>query len=159
MTTHELSSTPGPTASADHPPVPRRSRRLTLAAGWSILVICLLHTLAFAFHPYWDDWLAGPLRQSTPTFEEAVQFWGLPGGFVVPGALLALMILREGHHGRALPTPIGWVLAVWAAACLWVVGPSGFVLVLVPAVLLILASRRRRISPRAPRRGKRTSRA
>jgi uncharacterized protein YqgC (DUF456 family) len=36
------------------------------------------------------------------------------------------------------------VLALWALVCLWIVGPSGFVLLLVPATLLILAAARAR---------------
>jgi len=119
-------------------PAPTASR-LTLAAGWSLLAICVLHTLAFAWHPYWGDWLAGPFRDTTAIADESIQFWGLPGGFVVPGVLLALQILERGRQGLRLPAYVGGVLAVWATACLWVVGPSGFLFVLVPAGLLIAA--------------------
>lgn len=114
-----------------------------MAAGWATIAICLLHTLAFAFHPYWGDWLAGPLRSSSVSIAEAAQFWGLPGGFVVPGTVLGLLIIRLGGRGQVLPAYVGWVLALWAAACLWMIGPSGFVFVLVPAVLPIIASLRR----------------
>lgn len=115
---------------------------LTLAAGWSLLAICLLHTLVFSVHPYWDDWLAGPFGDSPAVADETIQFWGLPGGLVVPGGLLGLQILHQGRRGLRMPAYVGVVLAVWATACLWAVGPSGFLLVLVPAGLLIVASLR-----------------
>lgn len=127
-----------------------RPERLTVLAGGLLLVICLLHTLVFAVHPYWADWLAGPLRESAFTADEAAQFWGLAGGFVVPGTLFGLLVIRTGREGRRLPPFVGPVLAIWAALCLWIVGPSGFLLVLVPAALLIITSLRR--TPRAQQR-------
>jgi hypothetical protein len=124
------------------------TNRLITTAGWSLLTIAALHTLVFASHPYWDDWFAGPTRTGTLPLDAVVQFWGLPGGFVAPGALLALLTIRLGRRGETLPAYIGWALALWAASCIWIVGPSGFLLVLVPAVLLIVASaRERRHSP------------
>jgi Family of unknown function (DUF6463) len=127
-----------------------RTDRLTTTAGWVLLVISALHTLVFAFHPYWDDWLAGPLRTATLPLEAVVQFWGLPGGFVAPGVLLALLTVRLGRRGETLPAYVGWVLGLWAAGCIWIVGPSGFLLLLAPATLLIVADRRaRRRSARA----------
>ena len=120
------------------------TNRLTTTAGWSLIAIAALHTLVFAFHPYWDDWFAGPMRTGTLPLDAVVQFWGLPGGFVVPGVLLGLLMVRLGRRGETLPTYAGVVLGVWAVACIWIVGPSGFLLVLVPAVLLILAGARAR---------------
>ena len=151
-TAPEPTRTSTPTAPATTPPTTpptARPERLTILAGWLLLAICLLHTLVFAVHPYWADWLAGPLREGAFTADEAAQFWGLAGGFVVPGALLALLVVRTGREGRTLPPAVGPILALWAAACLWIVGPSGFLLVLVPAALLITASLRR--SPRTLR--------
>lgn len=96
MTTRTVPTAPRPAApSACSSPIPGvpeprpASRRLdlpTVAAGWTIVAICLLHTLVFSIHPYWGDWLAGPLRGSSVSIAEAAQFWALPGGFVVPGA-------------------------------------------------------------------------
>lgn len=134
--------TPQPaTAATDTASSAAAASRPVLAAGWSLLAICALHTLAFSLHPYWDDWLAGPFRRTAPTADEAAQFWGLPGGMVVPGALLALMILRQARRGLGVPAWVGGVLGAWALGGLWVVGPSGFVLLLVPAVLLLVGAR------------------
>ncbi|MGD7704908.1 hypothetical protein [Microlunatus sp. Y2014] len=121
-----------------------RAQRLTLAAGWSLLAICVLHTFAFAVHPWWPAWFAGPMRTEQLPLDAAVQFWGLPGGFVVPGVLFALYVISTGRRGRRVPSYVGIVLGVWALCCLWIVGPSGFVLVLAPATLLIIASIRAR---------------
>ncbi|WP_102194279.1 DUF6463 family protein [Microbacterium aurantiacum] len=118
--------------------------RLTVAAGVSLLLICVLHTAVFAVHPWWAAWLAGPFRTVQPPADASVQFWGLPGGFVVPGVLLALLILGAGRRGTAPPAYVGATLGFWALACIWMVGPSGFVFILVPAVLLLIARARSR---------------
>lgn len=148
----------------EQPPAPPRPRRLTIAAGWVTVAICLLHTLAFAGHPYWGAWIAGPLRTTEVTMAEAVSFWGLPGGFVVPGAILGLTIVGLGRRGQRMPRYAGWVLAGWAAACLWMIGPSGFGFVLVPSALLIIAdvrarggSPRRRRTEQGAERGRRAA--
>lgn len=119
-----------------------RPDRLTIVAGVSLLVVCALHTLAFSVHPYWADWLAGPLRTTEATLDEAVQFWGLPGGFVLPGALLAVLLIQRGRKGGRSPAAFGPVLGLWALGCVWILGPSGFLFLLVPAALLVLASAR-----------------
>ena len=123
----------------DTPALRIRSDRLTMAAGWSLLAICALHTLAFSLHPYWADWLAGPLRTTEATLDEAAQFWGLPGGFVLPGILLAVLLIRLGRQGGRAPAAFGPVLGLWALGCVWILGPSGFLFVLGPAALLVLA--------------------
>lgn len=155
MTKH--TSLPGPVS--HDPRAPRRDHarrpgvdRLTVAAAISLLVISVLHTAAFAFHPWWGAWLIGPFRTAQLPTDAAVQFWGLPGGFVVPGVLLAVLILETGRRGGAAPACIGVVLGVWALVCAWMAGPSGFVLFLVPTVLLLIASRRarRRSEPLTP---------
>lgn len=130
----------------DHAPTAggRPRDRLTISAGWMTLVICLLHTLVFAPHPYWVAWLAGPFRGSAITLSESTVFWALPGGFVLPGILFGVLVIRSGRRGESLPAFMGWVLGLWALGCIWVVGPSGFMLVLVPAALLVVASLRDR---------------
>lgn len=89
-------------------------------------------------------WLAGPLRAEEPPVEATVLFWALPGGFVVPGALLALLIVREGRRGRTMPAYVVIVLTIWAVGCVWIVGPSGFLTLVVPVALLVLARVRNR---------------
>lgn len=124
------------------PAPPTRAQRATVAAAIALLAISVLHTLAFAFHPWWGAWLRGPLRTEQLPMDAAVQFWGLPGGFVVPGVLLALFILRAGLRGETVPMHVGILLGAWALICVWMVGPSGFALILVPAVMLIVSRAR-----------------
>lgn len=147
---HHAASVPSTQSTADVP-VRAPADRFTVAAGISLLVICVLHTAFFAVHPWWGEWLAGPFRITQPPVEASVQFWALPGGLVVPGMLLALLILGAGQRGETVPAYVGTTLALWAFACFWMVGPSGFVMVLVPAVLLIIARGRSR--RRVDRRG------
>jgi len=121
-----------------------RPDRLTVAAGIALLVIFVLHTAVFALHPWWTEWLAGPFRTVEPPLDAAVQFWALPGGFVVPGILLALFILRAGRQGETVPLYVPIALGTWALACVWIIGPSGFLLALVPTTLLLIADVRAR---------------
>jgi hypothetical protein len=118
--------------------------RLTVAAAISLLVITLLHTLVFSMHQWWMAWLAGPFRADQLPTDAVVYFWGLPGGFVVPGVLLALVLLKTGQSGNTAPTHVGVILGLWALVCVWMVGPSGFLLLLVPSLLLLIAARRSR---------------
>lgn len=128
-----------------------RPDRLTVAGAISLLTISALHTVVFALHPWWGPWMAGPFRTTQLPTGAAVQFWGLPGGFVVPGVLLALLILRAGRRGDTVPLYIALTLGIWALVCIWIVGPSGFLLLLIPTTLLLIASLRSRRG--APRRG------
>jgi hypothetical protein len=120
--------------------------RLTVGAGWSMAAIGVLHTAVFLPHPYWGEWLTGGLRSGEGADESLSVFWALPGGFVVPLVLFGLLLARLGRRGERAPAYVGWVLAGWAAGCALLVGPSGFLLGLVPAGLLIaedLLARRR----------------
>ncbi|GEK81343.1 hypothetical protein [Agrococcus baldri] len=130
-----------------------RPDRLTIAAGIALLVIMALHTAVFVPHEWWGAWLAGPFRAEQPPVDATVLFWALPGGFVVPGALLALLIVREGRRGRAMPAYVAVVLAIWAVGCVWIVGPSGFLTLVVPVVLLVVANVRARTGHRGGARG------
>ncbi|WP_309104057.1 DUF6463 family protein [Microbacterium sp.] len=130
------------TAATAHPA--RRADRLTVAAAVTLLLISVLHTAVFVAHGWWDSWLAGPLRSEQMPIDAFVHFWALPGGFVVPIALLALLILEAGRRGATVPAYVGFALAAWAVVCVWIVGPSGFLLFAVPALLLIMAGSRAR---------------
>lgn len=117
----------------------RQADRLTMAGGWSLLAIAVLHTLVFIAQPWWGVWLAGPFRTEEPPVEAFAQFWALPGSFVVIGALFGLSLVTLGRRGAQAPLYVPIALALWAALCVWIVGPSGFMLVTVPVVLLVLA--------------------
>lgn len=120
------------------------TNRLTVAGGYALLAIAVLHTLVFLPNPWWGEWLAGPLRTEELPTEAVTVFWALPGSFVVLGALYALSVIATGRRGRAVPLYAPVALAAWAGLCVWIVGPSGFLLLAVPVVLLGLASVRAR---------------
>lgn len=124
--------------------VATRRDRLTIVGGWALLAICVLHTAVFAAQPWWGVWLAGPFRTEAPPIEALAQFWALPGSFVVAGALLAVALIRAGRRGEAAPLHVPIVLAAWAALCVWILGPSGFLTLTVPVVLLTIAAVRAR---------------
>lgn len=120
----------------------RRADRLTVAAAVAMLLISALHTAVFAAHGWWDLWLAGPFRIQPMPIDSTLQFWALPGGFAIPTGLLALVVFETGRRGVTVPAYVGVTLAGWAIACVWIVGPSGFLLFAVPATLLMIASGR-----------------
>ncbi|MFJ7266321.1 DUF6463 family protein [Streptomyces sp. NPDC099050] len=126
-----------------------RARTLTLWAGRSAVAIGVLHTALFAVvsRPQWGGWLSGELRGADPDThaESASLFWALPGGFAVPLILLGLLLSRMARTGQEVPRYVGWALAGWVVLAGWILGPSGFPLGLVPAVLLIVASWERRV--------------
>lgn len=115
-----------------------------MAAGWSLLAICVLHTVVFAPNPWWGEWLTGMFRSEPLPVEAMVVFWALPGSFVVPAGLLAAMIIGRGRRGWTAPAYVAPALVVWAALCIWIVGPSGFLTVVVPATLMVIAQLRAR---------------
>ncbi|MBZ2198745.1 DUF6463 family protein [Occultella gossypii] len=118
----------------------RTARRLTVFAGWAMVAIAVLHTLAIAVHPYWAEWFAGGLRGSDPDPLSLATFWALPGGFVPVLALLGLLTVRLGRRGERLPGYVGWVLLAWVVTAIALIGPSGFLFGIVPAVALIASS-------------------
>lgn len=99
--------------------------------------IGVLHTIFFLPHPYWDEWLTGGLRSGRSGDDSLSVFWALPGGFVVPLILFGLLVAQLGRRGQRLPSYVGWVLGGWAAGCVLLIGPSGFLLGFIPAGLLI----------------------
>ncbi|MER7332847.1 MULTISPECIES: DUF6463 family protein [unclassified Micromonospora] len=120
--------------------------KLTVAAGWSMATIGVLHTAVFLPHPHWNEWLTGGLRSGEGGDASLAVFWALPGSFVVPLVLFGLLVARLGRRGERAPAYVGWIMGGWAAGCALLVGPSGFLLGFIPAGLLIaedLLARRR----------------
>lgn len=133
-----------PTLRTTSTPPPPRSR-LTIAAGWALLAICVLHTVVFAANPFWGEWLAGPLRGATLSPDATITFWALPASFVALGVMLSILIIDRGRRGDTIGLWLPLSLLGWAAGCLWIIGgPGGFALLVVPATLLIMARLTRR---------------
>ncbi|RNL83451.1 hypothetical protein EFW17_15715 [Halostreptopolyspora alba] len=113
--------------------------------------IGVLHTAFFLPHPYWRSWLSGDLWGGGGDPESVAVFWALPGGFVVVLVVLGLLVARLGRGGQTVPGYTGWVLGAWALVCVLLIGPSGFLLGLVPAGLLVTATMRARRESAAER--------
>lgn len=124
--------------------------RLVIVAGWAMVAIAVLHTVAHLFHPYWSEWLTGGLWAGEAEYESYAFFWALPGSFVVVLAVLGLLVKQMGQRGQDVPSYVGWALAFWVVGCIALIGPSGFMLGVLPSTLLIVADlrRRRSLSPR-----------
>ncbi|WP_231618551.1 DUF6463 family protein [Nonomuraea sp. SBT364] len=113
--------------------------RLTVWAGRMMILIAAGHTLVFAPIAPWSSWFAGELRDRSGVSDSLVTFWALPGGFVVVLVLLGLLVARAGRLGHAVPAYVGWAILAWGALGVTLIGPSGFLLAVVPAGLLIAA--------------------
>jgi hypothetical protein len=125
------------------PPIRRTSRgaaRLTAIAGWSVVAIAVLHTAVFVPASPWAAWFDGSLRSTEADPESVALFWALPGSFVVPVILLGLLMVRLGRQQQSVGLAFALTLMAWVSFCIWLVGPSGFMLVYVPAGLLVAAS-------------------
>jgi hypothetical protein len=128
------------------------ARMLTIWAARLMMTIAIAHVVIFTIltHRYWVGWFAGDLRTTRYIGREmphevlasVAGFWQLPGSFVVPMTVLAMLISRLARTGRALPGYVGWVFGAWVVVASLVLEPSGFPLGLIPAGMLILAHRR-----------------
>ncbi len=128
------------TAPVVHPPVrPALPGKLTVWAGRSMVLIAVAHTAVFARLAPWSSWLAGDLRNHTADTDSVATFWALPGGFVVVLALLGLLLARAGRQGQRIPGYVGWTILAWGALAVALIGPSGFLLAIIPSALLIAA--------------------
>ncbi|WP_051177868.1 DUF6463 family protein [Nocardia concava] len=126
---------------------PARAR--TIWAGRSIIAIGVLHTAYFlpVTKPSWSDWFSGSLSRGGDRPSDAqslADFWALPGSFVVPLIALGALIIKSGREDREIPRSVGISLGIWSAANFALLFPSGFVLGLIPAGLLVAARRTRR---------------
>lgn len=127
-------------APSPRPQAARAAARLTTAAGWSIIAIAALHTAVFVPQAPWSEWFHGGLRTADPDYESVSLFWALPGSMVIPGLLLGALMIRIGRRDQRLGIGYPIVLFAWAASCVWLIGPSGFMTFLVPVGLLIAAA-------------------
>lgn len=136
-------------AGPEQPTVAPRSITLAYIIAGSLLVaVGVLHLAVMAAHPYWSDWLQRGLWSAGTTPEPSFTgFWAMPGSFAIPLILLGYLVVRLAVKRLPLPSAIGWCLLIWTLSCVYLIGPSGFILILIPGVLLIVAdlgSRRHR---------------
>ncbi|MDQ3715661.1 MAG: DUF6463 family protein [Actinomycetota bacterium] len=93
------------------------------------------------------NWLSGDLWGTQVWEAEQSQsqaaFWLSLGSLAVPLVLLAAALLALIRADVPIPGSIGYGLTAWVLACSLIMEPSGFPLGVIPAVMLILAHRRR----------------
>lgn len=130
-------------------PLSPKAAALYKWAGRISIVICMLHFIFFTIVtlPNWGTWASGAgwgkVDPQTPSdFALVLDFWALPGSFMVPLFLLAMLIVRASRFKDRLPGYIGWGMLLWGLICSYILEPSGFPLVIIPSVLLILAQRK-----------------
>lgn len=106
-------------------------------AGYLMVFIALAHTAFFVPAAEWSQWLTGGLWNGAASDASYATFWALPGGFVPALLVLGLLVVRQARRGEYLPAYVGWVLLAWCVGCTALIGPSGFISGIAPAVLLI----------------------
>ncbi|MEU7830277.1 MULTISPECIES: hypothetical protein [unclassified Nonomuraea] len=97
------------------------------------------------------DWFSGALwlgadgldglRDPAPA---AGAFWMVWGSFAVPLGLVGALVVRFGRLGQVPPPYIAIGVAVWGLVAAVVLEPTPFVLVVIPAGMLLAAQRGRR---------------
>lgn len=134
---------PGPETQASPAPASSRTRARTALLGIVIVATGVLH-LGFglvSFAPPLNGIVqAGVLDSLDGRVDRQAALWYFVGGGFLLTAGLAVRWLAR-HVGR-LPAALGWGLALIAAAGAAVAPRSGFWLVLVEGVALIVAARR-----------------
>jgi hypothetical protein len=123
--------------------------RLALGAGGLLVGLAAAHVAYFLPTSIraLDDWRAGALwtleRDVEMTGVDAA-FWALPGGFALPLGLLGLLVRRHARRGKPPPAWLGCGVGAWALIGYLISEPSGFPVGLLPAGMLLAASRRDR---------------
>jgi hypothetical protein len=118
--------------------------------GMSLLHLLVLGIDALALLP---QWLTGHLwtlehwqpvmSQSPDMAANGAAFHATLGSFALPMLVFGALVLWMDRRGVVPPAFLGWGLGVWALLSGLVMEPSGYLLGLIPAVLLVLAARRR----------------
>ena len=125
-------------------------------AGYTMIGMSVLHMLVLGMDalPLLPSWLSGHLwtlehwqpvaTQSPGMAANGAVFHSTLGSFALPMLVFGFLVLWMDRRGLVPPAFVGWGIGAWALLAGLVVEPSGYPLGLIPAVLLILAARRKR---------------
>ncbi|RJL32097.1 hypothetical protein [Bailinhaonella thermotolerans] len=122
-------------------------------AGRIIVFLGLLHlvTTALPNLGHVPSWLAGELwfpRHGIAELTPATgAFWLTLGSFAVPLSLVGALVLAMDRRGVVPPAFTGWTVGLWGTAGALLLEPSPFIVVWVPAAMLITAARRTARTP------------
>lgn len=98
---------------------------------------------------HWPAWLAGGIPSDLASDDPVVAaFWLSWGGFGLPLALLGAVILGLGRAGRVPPLYVPITYMIWGVLG-GLMAPSPLLTVLIPGVLLLIATstgRRRQVA-------------
>ncbi|MFI7643667.1 hypothetical protein [Nonomuraea sp. NPDC049400] len=121
------------------------------AGGILALLACLhLSSTALLSADHLPGWFRGELWFFPPNLDDLAMlapnvgaFWMVWGSFGVPLGLVGALVVGYGRRGQVPPSYVGVVVGFWALTSAAVLEPSPFVLGVIPAVMLVVASRKR----------------
>lgn len=124
-------------------------------AGYAMIAMGLLHIAVLGMDalPLLGGWADGALWTTAHWQPVVVQahdlvvnnaaFHATVGSFAGPVIVFGALVLWMDRHAITPPAFLGWGVGAWALLASMIMEPSGYPLGLIPAVLLILAARRR----------------
>lgn len=123
-------------------------------AGYTLIGMSLLHFVVLGLDavPLMGGWATGALwtlahwqpvtTQAPELLANNAAFHATAGSFAGPTLVLGFLLLWMDRRSIVPPAFLGWGLGAWALVAALIMEPSGYPLGLIPAVLLIGASRR-----------------
>lgn len=123
-------------------------------AGYSMIAMSLLHLVVLGMDamPLLGGWVSGGLwtmahwqpvvGQPQALLANNAAFHATLGSFAGPMLVFGALAVWMDRRGIVPPAFLGWGLGAWALIASLVMEPSGYPLGLIPALLLIMASRR-----------------
>ncbi len=142
MTSESRPAEPAPSSES---PTASRVQRRVVVAGWMLIALAILHLVnlvnlgaAAATAGAFPVWFSGGLWLADMSVAGGY-FWASLGGFPIPMIALGWMIVHLARAGSPVPRGIPWLLLVWIIGASLVLGLSGFVVAIVPIVLLLSA--------------------
>lgn len=118
-----------------------------------MIAMSLLHLVVLGMDalPLMGGWASGALwtmahwapviGQPQPLLANNAAFHATLGSFAGPMLVFGALVVWMDRRGIVPPAFVGWGLGAWALIAALVMEPSGYPLGLIPAVLLIMASR------------------
>ncbi|MFF5207389.1 DUF6463 family protein [Streptosporangium sp. NPDC000396] len=123
--------------------------RTVILAGRITVFLSMLHlvvTLAFNIR-HLSTWFSGglwfPANGLADPLPALGAFWLTIGSFSLPLLVLGLLIAWIGHRAVIPPAFVAWLIGGWCTIGAVAFQLSGFILLWVPAVMLLRAGRRK----------------
>lgn len=126
---------------------------LTRVAAYSLVAVCILHLILLLEDimlemPGWANGLLWTTQHLAPfslqpkeTATAGAAFWATVGSSMVPLMILAGLILRMDRDRIPVPLFVPVALLIWSLAGSLIMQPSGFPLLALVALLLLIGAR------------------